>query len=171
MKIVLKSLLPAAPSLSAPAARPNHRRLQSASGRDHRQPTRPCADPPAQPSLPSPIPRRRSLLLSRQASPQPNPAPITRTAAFCIRHIRPLQRRHTSSAQVPVRDPDAEIVTSLPTPQQRDDVDAGVVTSVPSNPNESPPCPAPTPASRDLVDRQHARRHPVHRRGHNSLGG
>jgi hypothetical protein len=77
--------------------------------------------------------------------PKPSAAvPAQPQAQYQAQPQAPLQPRsqaampaYTSTPNRPVRDPDAEIVTS-PAPPSAEDFDAGVVTSVPSRPNEAP---------------------------------
>jgi len=134
MKIVLKSLLPAALIAVSPAL------LAQTTGVSNPPPVEITTSPDTPPAQTQPAKPSAAVSYFPGAEPPPQPAaqpaPITRTAPSTYGTYVPYNGGAPTSAQAPLRDPDAEIVTSLPTPQQRDDVDAGVVTSIPSNPNE-----------------------------------
>jgi len=133
MKIVLKSLLPAALVAVSPAL------FAQTTGVSNPPPVEITATPDAAPAQRPKPSAAVSYFPGAEPANQPaaaQPAPITRIAPSAYGTYVPYNGRATSSAQAPVRDPDSEVVTSLPAPQQRDDVDAGVVISVPSNPNE-----------------------------------
>lgn len=131
MKIVLKTLLPAALVAVSPAL------LAQTTGVSNPPPVEITATPDAVPAQQPKPSAAVSYFPGAEPAPQPaaiQPAPITRTTPSAYGTYVPYNGGATS-AQSPVRDPDSEIVTSLPNAQS-DDVNAGVVTSVPSNPNE-----------------------------------
>jgi hypothetical protein len=135
MKTMLKSLIPAAFAVVVSPAM-----FAQTTGVSNPPPVDITADEapaPAQQAKPS---AAVSYFPGAEPAAQPTPqpaAPITRTPpSSTYGSYVPYNGAGTPSAQAAPHDPDAEIVTSVPSQQERDNPDSGVVTSVPSSPNE-----------------------------------